>query len=682
MSEWFGYLAGVFSNGLLLALLVILWRGRFQGVWLIQAVLITAIWSGYFYFSSLQDFNSPMNTGFVEIIHSTAWVLFLWKLHSAQHGVSSYSFWKTPALWGFLFGVLALLVLNVIQGFAGYPFERISLELIAPFGLGVFSLILLEQWYRNIKRENRWRVKFLALGLLVIFVYDFVLFSEALLYDRVDPTLWVARGWIDALMVPLMAVSIARTDNMGQPIRVSHQAAFYTTGILLAGAYLLGMAAVGYYLRWFGGSWGGALQIVFVVFSLALLVLLLASGSARGSLSVWLSKHFFAYKYDYREQWIKANSHFAELAFDGDYFEELIKAIAAPVDSMGGWIWVNQDNHLVLKANWSVNEPVIVDKRENLSELVDFVVATGWIIELDEFKENPERYEGISLPASMLEGDDLWILIPLLHHSKLHGLIGLRKPRSKRSINWEDYDLLKALGGQIASMVAFKNASDALTEARQFEAFNRLSAFVVHDLKNIIAQLSLVVTNAEKHKRNPEFIDDALDTLDNAVNRMNRLLSQLRQQSQLNVHATVEEAAEVVLEVVRHQKDGLPKPEFVGVDTPAKIHIEKDRFVSVLCHLVQNAQDATPDAGSITLDYEINGNHVVFRIRDTGEGMDADFIRDRLFKPFDTTKGSAGMGVGVYEAQQFVQQAGGTINVESELGQGTMFEVFIPLHSS
>lgn len=682
MNEWFGYLVGVFSHGLLLALLIVLWRGRFQGVWLIQAILVTVIWSGYLYFSLLDGSTSSTNIAFIEIIHSTSWVLFLWKLHSVQHGVSNTSFWKTPSLWFFLFAVLAVLILNLLQGLPVYPFEHISIELIVPFGLAIFSLVLLEQWYRNIKRENRWRVKFLALGLLAIFGYDFVLFSEALLYDRIDRSLWIARGWVDALMVPLMAVSIARTDNLDQPIRVSHQAAFYTTGVLLAGGYLLGMAAIGYYLRWFGGDWGDALQIVFVVLALALLVLLLASGSARGSLSVWLNKHFFAYKYDYREQWIEANNHFAGLAFDSNYYDELIKVIAAPVDSMGGWVWVNQNNTFVTKGGWSVDQPLNVNKTEDLSALIGFIVSTGWIIELDEFRENPERYEGICLPESMLNSEDLWLLIPLLHQNNLYGLIGLRKPRSRRSINWEDYDLLKALGGQIASMVAFKDASDALTEARQFEAFNRLSAFVVHDLKNIVAQLSLVVINAEKHKHNPEFVDDALDTLDNAVNRMNRLLSQLRQQSQLNIHATVVEAAEIALEVVHHQKDGLPRPEFVGIDTPAKIHIEKDRFVSVLCHLIQNAQDATPDSGKVELTYEVKKGFVLFTITDTGEGMDSDFIRDRLFKPFDTTKGSAGMGVGVYEAQQFIQQIGGSIEVDSEFGQGTQFQVSIPLYDS
>lgn len=681
MSEWSGYLACIFAYGLLFALLAVPWRGRMQGVWLIQAVLLSTMWAAYLYFVASEGFSSLRNAAFVEIVHSSAWVLFLWKAHSTQHGVSNYSFWKTPSLWAFLFAVIGLLFFNLLQSLSFYPYERLSLELIAPFALVIFSLVLLEQWYRNIKRENRWRIKFFALGLMLMFFYDFVLFSEALLYDRIQSSLWVARGWVDALIVPLLAISISRTNDMDQPIRVSHQAAFYTTGILLAGCYLLGMSAVGYYLRWFGGSWGGAIQIIFVVFALGLLVVLLASGSARGNLSVWISKHFFAYKYDYREQWIKANNSFSGLKIDESYYEELIKAISAPVDSMGGWIWLNKEGCLQLKSGWSVDQAVSVDQSFDMSELESFTTATGWIIELDEYRENPERYNGVKLPKELIKIDDLWLLIPLIHYNTLYGLIGLRKPRSKRSINWEDYDLLKALGGQIASMVAFREASEELTEARQFEAFNRLSAFVVHDLKNIIAQLSLVVTNAEKHKSNPEFVDDAFDTTANAVARMSRLLSQLRQQSQLNIHQTVEEASQIVEEVALHQKDGLPSPVVLNSVSGLKVFVEKDRFVSVLCHLVQNAQEATPENGTVEIDVKEDAGKAVFTIKDNGSGMTPDFIRDRLFKPFDTTKGSAGMGVGVYEAQQFVSQIGGKIDVDSEPDQGTEFSVSVPLHT-
>lgn len=682
ISEWLGYLASFIAHFFLLVLLLILWRGRLQGVWLIQALLFGAMWSGYFAYSAYVGYQSSTNVAFAEILHASTWVLFLWKLHSVQHGVSDRAFWQTPALRFFLFAVLGTLFFNLLHAVKVISIGKVSIELLAPFALVICCLVLLEQWYRNIKRENRWNVKFLALGLLGMFVYDFVLFSEALLFDSVDPALWTARGWVTAFMIPFLAVSVARTNDWEQPLRVSHQAAFYTTSVLLAGCYLLIMAAAGYYLRWFGGSWGGALQIIFVVLSLSLLVLLLASGAARGTLSVWLSKHFFAYKYDYREEWSKANNSFAQLKFDDSYYEELIKAIATPVDSMGGWMWCSNEGQLRLKSSWSVDDRLDIGEQEDTTELMTFLTSSGWIIELDEYQSNRERYNGLTLPTSLDGSEDLWLLIPLLHQNTLQGVIGLRNPRSNRSINWEDYDLLKALGGQIATLIAFRHASEALTEARQFEAFNRLSAFVVHDLKNIVAQLSLVVTNAERHKHNPEFVDDALDTLANAVARMNRLLSQLRQQSQLNINASVVEPLSVLKEVVQNQKLQAPPVTLIEADVEGSVFIEKERLVSVLCHLVQNAQEATPDDGFVKIGVEEDSEHLIFTVEDNGSGMDESFIKDRLFKPFDTTKGSAGMGVGVYETQQFIQQNGGAVKVNSHLGEGTCFRILLPKHKS
>lgn len=682
LSELIGYLTSTFSYALFGALVLVLWRGRFHGLWLLQALLFSFLWSAFFAGVAYFDYENAANQTFVEVLRGVGWVLLLWKLHSAQHGVSDHSFWRTPALGVFALVVLGALLVNLLQAKGLSPFGEISLEILAPFSLAVFGLVLLEQWYRNIKRENRWSVKFFALAMMTVLAYDFVLFSEALLYDRLDSVLWSVRGWVDAIMVPFMAVAVARTSDRQQPLRVSHQAAFYTTGILLAGGYLMVMAGVGYYLRWFGGGWGSALQVIFVVLSLSALIMLLASGSARGMLSVWLNKHFFAYKYDYREEWIKANTRFAGLPFDSHYYEELIRALADPVDSMGGWIWINEKNKLICKSSWSVDEELTLASMESTGSLIQYLETTGWIIELEELHENPERYEDIEIPKSLLAAEDLWLIVPLLHQNELYGLIGLRNPRANRSLNWEDYDLLKALGGQIASLVALRNASDALSEARQFEAFNRLSAFVVHDLKNIVAQLSLVVSNAEKHKTNPEFVDDALDTLSNAVNRMNRLLSQLRQQSQLNVNASVVAAEDIIREVQELQKNGKPGVVLAPSSGDGNVIIEKERFVSVLCHLVQNAQEATADDGQVSIGFTVDPDFIIFQIRDTGMGMDEVFIRDRLFKPFDTTKGSAGMGVGVYEAQQFVIQSGGVIEVESIVGEGTLFKVAIPKHKA
>ncbi|MCW8885805.1 MAG: PEP-CTERM system histidine kinase PrsK [Motiliproteus sp.] len=676
-----GHFVGFISSSIVLLMLLFLvlyvWRGRFQGLWIIQAILFSFLWSSYIGISSLYPELNPTNQVFVEILRAVGWALLLWRLYALQRGSIENYFWKNKLLWGYGAAVLFLLIINVLQSTPVKLFESESNLFLSLFVLVVVVLVLLEQWYRNIKRENRWKIKFFALSLLIIFGYDFVLFSEALLYGRLDPTLWLARGWVTAVMAPFMVVSIARTDEWEQQVRVSHKAAFYSTGVLLAGVYLLIMSAVGYYLRWFGGGWGGAVQIVFVVLSLSFLGIVVASGTARGMISVWISKHFFTYKYDYRDEWLRANSRFAALPIDKGFFDELVKSIASPIDSMGGWLWIIEGDKLNYKAGWSTDYQLDLSEN-NTGSLVQFCSNLPWVIEVQEYQKYSHRYPGLELPEAMVSAEDLWLIVPLIHQSELFGFVGLRKPRADRSINWEDYDLLKALGGQLATLIALRKASEALGEARQFEAFNRLSAFVVHDLKNIVAQLSLVVTNAERHRNNPEFIDDALDTLSNAVGRMNRLLGQLRQQSQINVRSVVVSASDLLQDVVKNQQEQSPQ---VTIDLPkndVRLRIEKERFTSVLCHLVQNAQEATTDDGTVHM-YVLESNDLVtFVIHDTGCGMDQEFVQNRLFKPFDTTKGSAGMGIGVYEAQQFIKENAGRIDVESTPGKGTIFRLFLP----
>ncbi|MEH6625349.1 MAG: XrtA/PEP-CTERM system histidine kinase PrsK [Motiliproteus sp.] len=682
MSIAISYLLTSLSFFVVLLLSLFIWRGRLHGIWLIQVLLVSVLWAGF------HALNEPfLGTGlgtqaFVEILRDFSWAVMLLKFHSLQQGIDKSNFWKSKSLRYLVFGTLCLLLANLIQ-FSETPLRHwipVNVIHFGPFVLVFYTLYLLEQWYRNIARDQRWSVKFFAIALAVIFGYDFVLYSEALLYNHIDSTLWSVRGWITVLMVPLIVVSIKRAKRLDDSVRLSHRAAFYSTGLLLAGIYLLAMAMVGYYLRWFGGSWGSALQVVFIVITISSLALFLASGKLRALISVWISKHFFPYKYDYREEWIRANRRFAVSPTEGDYYDQMLSAFTAPIDAKGGVLWTKNNNDFVVRSVWNRPDfPAITSLSD--SDFLEFCKTTGWIIELEEYHRDSSLYNNVKFPDSLAAKDALWLLVPLLHQDELQGFVGLAHPRAARTVNWEDRDLLKALGGHLAALLALRSANEALTESRQFEAFNRLSAFVVHDLKNVIAQLSLVVTNAERHKHNPEFIEDALDTLANAVNRMNRLLSQLRQQSELNKNSEVVESIEVIKGVERNQREQRPSLQ-LREGLGGKIQVERERMVSVLCHLVQNAQEATDDDGTVELTIESDDRNLIFVVRDTGTGMDEDFIRDRLFKPFDTTKGRAGMGIGVYEAQQTVIGWGGQIDVKSRVGEGTVFKVVLPLYQS
>jgi len=406
---------------------------------------------------------------------------------------------------------------------------------------------------------------------------------------------------------------------------------------------------------------------------------LLFSGQMRARLRVFLSKHFFNYRYDYREEWLRFIDTLSSAALDQDLRLRVIRAMAQIVESPGGLLWQRREGGAFQPtANWNMPE-----SRETLAaddSLVRFLTQRGWIIELDQVAREPESYPGLTLPDWLLQLPDAWLLVPLFNMSELQGFVVLARPRTPLQVNWEVRDLLVTTGRQSASYLALLAANEALVDARQFEAFNRLSAYVVHDLKNLVAQLSLVVSNAERHRDNPAFVEDAFTTVDHAVQKMNRLLAQLRKgrmasQPQKSVHL-----CRMLEEVVAAHGGQRPVPRLSLCEASGlKVIADGDRLAAVIGHLVQNAQDATDDGGEIQVRLRKAGDRAVIEIEDTGCGMDAAFVRERLFRPFDTTKGNAGMGIGVYESREFIHGLGGSLDVHSEPGVGTTFRIALGL---
>ena len=266
-----------------------------------------------------------------------------------------------------------------------------------------------------------------------------------------------------------------------------------------------------------------------------------------------------------------------------------------------------------------------------------------------------------------------------MHQTELLGFIVLTHARAKYQLNWEVRDILRTAGRQAAGYLALLEVNIQLASARQFEAFNRLSAFVVHDLKNVVAQLSLAERNAQVHKNNPEFIDDVVTTIANATQKMNRLLVQLRSPQTASKSVSRVNLSGIIDQVVKHRSGSTPIPEFKTEDVEITVLADKDRLASVIEHLVENAQDATENDGFVRLRLYTHEKQAKIDIEDNGGGMDEKFVRDKLFKPFVTTKGNAGMGIGVYEARVVARGLGGSLDVESQPGKGTRFSLTIPV---
>ena len=510
-----------------------------------------------------------------------------------------------------------------------------------------------------------------------MFACDFYLYSESLLFRRVNDDIWAARGVVDAFVVPLLAVATARNPKWSLDIFVSRRILFHSTTMLGAAVYLLVMAAAGYYIRYFGGSWGAMLQVTFLFGALLLLFVMFFSGTLRARLKVFLSKNFFSYRYDYREEWLRFTRTLSEGEPGLRLRESSIQAIAELVDSPAGALWLSQEPGAFEQvAHW--NMPSAKGSEQPDSPLSQFLEKRQWVINLEEWETQPEFYDGMEIPDWLRSVPRAWLVVPLILHERLLGFVVLARSKGKINVDWEVNDLLKTAGRQAASYLAELEAAKALLVARQFEYFNRMSAFVVHDLKNLVSQLSLLLSNVDKHKHNPAFQADMVETVAHSVEKMKRLLFQLRGGYTLEPPAPVE-LHDLLRQVVDARAELKPAPRLEAGGGVASVLAHHARLERIIGHLVQNAVEATPPEGSVVVRLLRQNGSAIIEIADTGSGMSEQYTRYRLYKPFESTK-SAGMGIGTYEARQYISERGGRIEVESREGQGTVFRVVLPLH--
>lgn len=655
-------------------LLLTSWRGRLQGGLMLTATLVSTLWATVFALQSGYRMF-PLNVIWgAEALRNIAWCAFLVSLLLKMAKQRD----APERLYQLMGGVVVVASLMLLIPDEVVPLGIfLDLRYLGEVVVAVIGMMMVEQVYRNTLQEQRWAIKYLCLGLGGMFAFDFYLFSDALLFKRIDANLWYARGGISSLIVPLLAVSAARNPDWSLDLFVSRRVVFHTTTLLSAGIYMLLMAFAGYYIKLYGGEWGTVLQITFLFAAVLLLATLLFSGQVRAQARVFFNKHFFNYRYDYREEWLRLIGLLSGQDTDIPLLERVIWALGEIVDSAGGILWLCSDrSECQPVAQW--NQPLpSIDEDPALDSLVAFLKQRQWIINLQEYQSDREFYGDLEIPQWLKRVEGGWLIVPLIHDEDVIGFVLLTNPRARINLNWENLDLLKTSGRQAASYIALYKMAEALAEAKQFEGFNRLSAFVVHDLKNLIAQLSLVVRNAERHRDNPEFIDDAIRTIDNAVKKMSALMAHLRSATPDDRRKRVELAG-LVRSAVASKMGQRPVPILDNFEQEIWVHADPERLEAVIGHVIQNAQDATPDSGEVRVSLHVVEGEAVVEVRDTGSGMDQQFIRERLFKPFDSTKGLTGMGIGAYESREFVQASGGRVTVSSTPGKGTAFKILLP----
>lgn len=544
--------------------------------------------------------------------------------------------------------------------------------------MNIGALVLVHNLYVGAAQQARIGLRWPAAALGVLFLYDLNLYTIAYLGNGLPGLLGELRALALLVAVALLALGSLRNESELR-FRPSRSFAFQSFSLLLIGAYLAVMVVVAQGLAYVGSDYGRILQSGFVLLASVIALTILPSSRLRGWLRVTLSKNLFQHRYDYRSEWLRFTDTIGRAGPQATpLLERAVQAVADITDSPSGMLFTPRDEGgMALAARWQWPD-LDVPGEAILAEGTRFFESSQFILDLDDMRRG--AHDGIpasACPAWLLADAESWALVPLLHYERLVGIVLLARPPVARRLDWEDFDLLRVVGRQLASYLAEQTSQDALGEAQRFDEFNRRIAFVMHDIKNLASQLSLLARNAEKHADKPAFRADMILTLRNSTDKLQALLARLGRYGTIGGSEREEFELGPLLEKLRGQYVGRHEVMLVQNDT-CKVRADAEALEQALVHLVQNAVEASESNSPVQIELRGETGGAVIEIVDSGAGMSPEFIRTRLFKPFHSSK-PGGFGIGAYEARELVRAMGGRLDVESREGLGTRFVLRLPL---
>ncbi len=644
------------------------WRQRRPRPGLATALALTALWA----LAVAGLGGGDGMTRLAETVRNLGWLAFLWRAERTGLQRSRAAFYAVLAaivVTGGAIGSAGSMIRDPAMA-AALVDAGVVLRLLA----SVAALVLVQHVHAL---ANGASLRAATLGIAAMWLVDANILTLA----------WATGGWPDAILAmrgavmvvvaAVFAADLQRRDD--RPIQLSRTVAVQSLSLLAVLSYFAIFAGVTEGLAIMGGSHARILQTAFVFGSTAALLAVLASPAARAWLRVKAMKHLFRHRYDYRSEWMRFTDTLG--SGGGEALDtRVIRAVADLLDAPGGLLLISAGSTLVPAGEWrwdAAASPAPTGDETFARHLNE----TGRVIELDSIRAGNAPADAIMVPEALIEIAEAWAVVPLPHPGGLVGAIVLARPPLPRALDWEDFDLLKVAGRQAASSLAEQQAQVRLAEAERFDEFNRRFAFILHDIKNLVSQLSLVARNAERHAANPAFRADMVATLNESAGRMTELVARLSQDRAPRTEAPRAVPLLGIAETLAAEWR-MTHP-VVATGDPAAIALADPAGVTqILRHLIQNAIEASPPGEPVGVAVRIEGTRVAAEVIDRGSGMSPAFLRDRLFKPFVSTKPS-GFGIGTYEARSIAAAMGGTIEVSSREGEGSRFRLILPAtHSS
>ena len=635
---------------------------------MLAALALTACWA---WLGGIEPGSALANHS--ETARNLLWIGLLYALSNAGEGRLR----GVGLVYGAVAAVLGLqFVSTFLVGRSGSLDAAGSSEILRILA-AAGALTLVHNLYAQSAPATRSALRFAMAGLAAMWLYDLNYYTVDYLGDGSRLGDW--RGVLMLLTAPLFALG-AREEKGGGRIMLSRSASFQSLSILAICAYFALMAVLSTALRNSAYDWLTVATVAMLALMTVGAMVVVPSARARGWVKAFLTRHLFEHRYDYRSEWLRFSETLGRSeAGSAPLNERIIKAFADIFEVERGLLLTAEDSVLSVSASlgWTGAVPaagMLGDSGHFCSRLE----KSARILELDAIRGGfaAAADKAIGPPAWLLDHDSLWIGIPLIHQDRMVGLVVLAAPDCRRPLDWEDFDLLKTAGRQAASSLADALGQEALATAQRFEEFNRRFAFILHDIKNLVSQMSLLARNAERHADNPEFRADMVATLQSSANRMTDLVARLSPQGALRLDAVEAQPLRTIITDAIAASRGDREVELSG-DCGTWAEVDASALDKVLRNLIQNALEASPMVEPVQVRVSRKDAQVSIAVIDGGCGMDSDFIRNRLFQPFASTK-SSGFGIGAFEARSLVAAMGGRLVVDSKPGIGTTFTILLP----
>ncbi|HEX4636291.1 MAG TPA: XrtA/PEP-CTERM system histidine kinase PrsK [Rhizomicrobium sp.] len=573
-----------------------------------------------------------------------------------------------------------LVVLQFALGISGWivgAFAGVTLDVtLIRMMMTILGFVMVENVVRNSSQAELWALKHWAIGFSAILVFQLLSRIPEFLTHEPDLNLAVAAPLVYVVALPFFVVSSTRLPQLKVRVHSSRTFIFHSTTLIAVGVMLQGIALAAWYVRTYGGSNGTALAVIVAFGGVAAVAALLVSAGVRSRVRRFINENFFSLKYDYRVEWEKT---IRELTVNPgqDTPERVLRILCDVMDTSGGAIWLYRES-------WRQYIPAA--KRGDDAVLSPVTEDDSRVEALRAGDEAFTRFEDDRTAALFAPWqkfvENAWIVVPMRYRSMVAGFAILNRPRAPRTLDWEDQSLVHLVAMQLAAHLVQEETAQSLADARQLEDFNKRFAFVVHDIKNTIGQLRLLVSNITKFGDVKEFRDDMVITLGNSVERLEGMLKSLAVVGQRPASAEPHQALDLInfLKEFGEEKCALGHNLVINTDISNTSLVRTDFAIlhRVLEHVVSNALEASSPGVAVEISATAAKNTVLIAVSDQGPGMTQQFVNEELFRPLKTTK-RGGFGIGGYQVRELMRDLGGDVTVDSAVGQGTCVTLSLPL---